>query len=505
MKEFASLNDNTPILIGAGQVVQREANQISPMQLAALASNAAIEDCSVSNVAQHIDTICVTKLFSDIGRRWQSKSGRSNNPPQSVASRIGANPTHRIYTQTGGNEPQSRVIEFATDIAKGTRSAVLLTGAEALKNQRHAERNGEVLDWNEHFEEPHEDRGFGDYVATSQEIKNGLNNVAYYYALVEQAQRHKLGRSVDEHREAMAQLLESFSQVAAGNPYAQFTGQQSAQDILAAPNLTHLYTKRMIAQDSVNQGAALLLCSVAKARALGIPESKWVFIHGMAEGRELELSYRDDPAVSPMAGRVAERVLSMAQLDIEAIGMIDIYSCFPCAVTTVAQQLQLPTDGSRRLTATGGLPYFGGPGNNYSMHALAEAVHWSRKNPSGHALVTSNGGMLSKHASGIYSHCASSTDWSSQATTVSNETLTRKTITADPGRGKIVSYTVHFGADSSAHSIILGKTDAGKRFVACTAAEDQATPAKMLHSDPTTQFVTVTPPVEEKLHFQLTH
>ena len=189
-----------------------------------------------------------------------------------MASRIGANPQHRIYTQTGGNEPQSRVIEFATDIARGHRSLVLLAGAEALRNQRHAERAGNELDWSETFDEPLDDRGFGDHVATSQELKNGLNNVIYFYSLVEQAQRRSFGRSVGAHRSAMAQLMESFSRIAAINPYAQFAGAQSAQDILAASDLTHLYTKRMIAQDGVNQAAALLMWQCGQSAGTGHPQ-----------------------------------------------------------------------------------------------------------------------------------------------------------------------------------------------------------------------------------------
>lgn len=380
---------------------------------------------------------------------------------------------------------------------------VLLTGAEALKNQRHAERNGVTLDWNEHFDEPVEDRGFGEHIITSQEMKNGLNNVLYFYALVEQAQRHALGHTVEEHREAMATLLESFSRVAAENPYAQFPGHQSAQDILDSPNLTHLYTKRMIAQDGVNLGAAVLLCSAGKARELGIDPSNWVFMHGMAQGSELETSYREDLTMSAMAGDVAKHALKMAQLDISAIGLVDIYSCFPCAITTVADQLGLPSDGSHVLTATGGLPYFGGPGNNYSMHGLAEAMRWSKNNPAGYAMVTSNGGVLSKHASGVFSNSPSQIDWSSADTKLSNEAYKRRTVSADPGSGTIVTYTIQFDAKGGSNAIIIGETDQGERFVACTDPDDQATPNTMLETDPTGCRVDVTAPVDEKIHFTL--
>jgi acetyl-CoA C-acetyltransferase len=215
------------------------------------------------------------------------------------------------------------------------------------------------------------------------------------------------------------------------------------------------------------------------------------------------LSQREDPARSVAMERVLDKTLGSAETPLSAMAMIDIYSCFPCAVTTVAQQLNLPTDGSRCLTATGGLPYFGGPGNNYSMHALAEAVHWTRQQPAAYAMVTSNGGVLSKHGCGIFSHQPSAIDWAAQATKVSNESLKRRSVAADPGSGTIASYTVHFDRDQSAHAIILGETDAGERFVACTAPEDLTTAVKMLEQDPTGQAITVAPPVKERLHFTL--
>ena len=60
MGNFETINDNTPILIGAGQVVQREANSTSPMELAAMATLEAIEDSGSADIAGHIDTICGT-------------------------------------------------------------------------------------------------------------------------------------------------------------------------------------------------------------------------------------------------------------------------------------------------------------------------------------------------------------------------------------------------------------------------------------------------------------
>jgi acetyl-CoA C-acetyltransferase len=464
----------------------------------------ALADCQGDGVAAHIDTISVTKIFSDSAKIWASDQGRSNNPPQSIAAAIGANPAHRIYGQTGGNEPQSRVMEFARDIAAGERSMVLLAGAEAIRNQRRAKREGLDLGWNEEFDEPLEDRGFGHFVANNQERFNGMVMPLYYYIIIEQARRRKLGLDTAAYRRQMGTLLESFSTVAAQNPYAQFPGAMSAGEILAAEPLTHLYTKRMIAQDSVNQGAALLLTSVAKARELGIPEDHWVFMHGAAEGMDVDLSLRPDPSTSAMANRVVDRALDMAGKTIADIQLIDIYSCFPCAVTAISDHLGLPGDGTVALTLTGGLPYFGGPGNNYSMHGLAEAVWQVREQEDRFALVTTNGGVLSKHASGVFSRQPSRLDWSKADTTINQDRLDRREQIASPKRGVVISYTVNYHKGEPAQAIILGETGNGERFVSCTDPADRKTPLQMLEQDPSDRPVAVVPGEQEhSLHFQL--
>jgi acetyl-CoA C-acetyltransferase len=497
------IDQRTPVLIAAGQVVERDATSSSPMQLAANAAQRAISNAGGNNIAGNIDTIAVTRLFSDMGPLWPCKLGRSNNPPESIARIIGASPKHRIYSQAGGNEPQSLLIEFAHDIAAGKRDMVLLAGAEAMRNQRYAERNETPLDWNEDFTAALDDRGFGDSVATTQEIKNGLNNVLYYYALIEQAQRTKAGRTIAQHQSAMALLLSSFSTVADGNPYAQFVGKQTAEDILSAAPVNNLYTKRMIAQDSVNQGAALIMCSLAKARALSIPAENIIYLHGLAQGSDVPVSQRPDPAISIVANQVVDLALSTAKLTIEDIDLIDIYSCFPCAVTAITDHLGLPSDGSKTLSLTGGLPYFGGPGNNYSMHALAETVMQLRLQPDHYAMVTSNGGVLSKHATGIYSRRPSSVDWSAINTKIDTASLPKRSISNAPTSGKIVSYTVYPDHNGMLQAIALAKTDSNEHFVAITNKDDVITAKAMVAEVPTGKTINVSPPEDGRLIFQL--
>src|SRR6202012_252795 len=69
----------------------------------------------------------------------------------------------------------------------------------------------------------------------------------------------------------------------------------------------------------------------------------------------------------------------------------------------ICDGLGLSPEDPRGLTVTGGLPYFGGPGNSYSMHALATMVEKLRSNPGTYGFIGANGGQLSKYAAGVYS------------------------------------------------------------------------------------------------------
>ncbi|MEP1470170.1 MAG: hypothetical protein ABJK25_04290 [Halieaceae bacterium] len=496
-----SISDNTPILVAAGQYVERQPTESSPMHIAASAAQAALEAAGGSGVAEAIDTIAVIKIFSDSASIWATDQGRSNNPPQSIAKVIGANPQHRIYSETGGNEPQSLLFEFFADLATGRKEMVLLAGSEAIKNQRNAKRNGLTLDWEEEFEEPLEDRGFGKYVANDQERHNGMVMPLFYYILIEQARRLKLGMDKGSYLADTARMLEEFSAVASRNPYSMFPTAMSAEEILAAAPLTDLYTKRMIAQDSVNLGAALLMTTVGKARELGIAEDNWVYLHGGAQGMEVDLTIRPDPSTSEMATRVVDQALNMAGKTAEDMSLIDIYSCFPCAVTAISDHLGLPADGS--LTLTGGLPFFGGPGNNYSAHGLAEMWSQIRAKPEEYALIHANGGVLSKHATGIFSCQPSTVDWASADTVIDQDELPRMEQDLNPTAGKVISYTINYMQDQPVQGIVLCETDLGKRFVSCTADNDQETVQKMLAKEPAGRLISVTadPEQEYRLNF----
>ena len=105
--------------------------------------------------------------------------------------------------------------------------------------------------------------------------------------------------------------------------------------------------------------------------------------------------------LGPTADDVTREALAAAGIGTGDLAHIDLYSCFPAAVQLGAQSLGLPLD--RQLTRTGGLPFSGGPWNNYVMHSIATVVSELRERAGQKGLVWANGGYATKHAFGVYS------------------------------------------------------------------------------------------------------
>jgi acetyl-CoA C-acetyltransferase len=162
------------------------------------------------------------------------------------------------------------------------------------------------------------------------------------------------------------------------------------------------YPKYMNSNNDVDMGAALIMCSAEKAQSLGVPRDRWVFIHSGSDCHEHQyISNRWTFAETPAIELGGKRALELAGLGIGDIDIVDLYSCFPSAVQLGAQSLGL--DITSQLTRTGGLPFAGGPWNNYVMHAIATVMNDLRDRPGAKGLVWANGGYTTKHAFGVYS------------------------------------------------------------------------------------------------------
>lgn len=400
-----------PVIVGAGQTVSHwdgtggaEAAP-SSVTLAAEASRRALADADVS--ANEIQWLGVIRTNED-SIPTPPPFGENKNVPGSIAREIGAKPAHTIYSGVGGQSPQQYVNEAAALIHAGEADCALVTGGESIGAAKTARRAGITLDWADDADLPFENRVDPDRLLTRLEIKHGLVFPPTFYGLFENAIAAREGRTRTQHRQAMSRLWETFSAVAADNPNAQFPDAKSAE-FLATPSKENFevsdpFLKWHVAQDAVNLGAAVLIMSEEKADALGVPGDKRVYLHGAGEAADTMISERADMDRSWAMDAALSRALGQAGKTAGDIALFDLYSCFPCAVFSSAAILEIdPDTETRPLTLTGGLPFFGGPGNNYSLHGVAEMVSQLRGRPGEFGLVLANGGWMSKEAAGVYS------------------------------------------------------------------------------------------------------
>ncbi|HKI73341.1 MAG TPA: acetyl-CoA acetyltransferase, partial [Pseudomonadales bacterium] len=393
-------------------------------------------------------------------------------PARYVAEQIGRADAETVGTPFGGNMVQSTVNETALEILRGHKSLVVITGAENGNSQAKARKAGVELPVTETNGPYSKMIGEDKSMSAEAELARGIRMPIQLYPIFENALRYAGGESVADHLVRISELWAGFSKVAGTNPHAWLKDPVDAKAIRtpSASNrmISFPYPKLMNSNNSVDMGAALIMCSVEKAKALGIPESKWIYpIAGTDAHDHYMVTNRDNLHSSPAIRIAGRRVLELAETSVAELDYIDVYSCFPSAVQVAMGELGLPDN--RPLTVTGGLTFGGGPLNNYVMHSIARMVELLRETPEKRGLITANGGYLTKHAFGVYSGVAPSADF--------KHADVQKEVDATPSRdglidfeGEVVieSYTVMFGGEgpSIGHAACL--TADGKRTWANT-------------------------------------
>ncbi|WP_293904416.1 acetyl-CoA acetyltransferase [Phenylobacterium sp.] len=489
------LNENTPVIVGVGEASERIGDAgysaLSPVELAARAAQAALDDAGARQpLGPHVELVAGIRQFEISGARAVAPFGCSNNFPRSVAGRIGADPARAILEPVGGQGPQHLVNELSNRIGVGELDLALIFGSEAISTVRDLTSRGERRDWAERVDGALEDRGYGvDDLVTAPLIDHGARTPIQVYALFENARRARLGLTREAYRTAMGQLFAPFTRVAAGNPHAMSRASLEADDIatLSAQNriVADPFPRRTVARDQANQGAAVLIASVRKARELGIPEDRWVYLHGGADVAERTPVERRDLSAYPAAGLAVRKALEIAKAGVAEVALFDLYSCFPVAVFSVLEELGLAPDEPRPLTVTGGLPFFGGAGNNYSMHAIAGMVRGLRAQPGAFGLVGANGGFLSKYSVGVYSTRPRSwAAFDSRALQAQIDAWPAPApAPADALVGTVETYTIDYGRDPK-HGVVICRTPQGDRFIAMTSPETLEVLEQMIASEP---------------------
>ena len=491
------IDPRTPILVGAGQItdtVGTPSSDRSRVAFCAEAAGLALEDTQAA-IGGHalghlVDAIAVMEFFSDISPRFASPYGRSSNPPQSVANRLHADPKQLLYTHSGGNMPQYLVNKFAEQIARGETELALICGAELLRSTQNARRANMKIDWNE-------DPGGGEPVRigdprfgfSEEEARHDLRAAIHFYPLLENAIRGGLNRDVDSHMRAMGRPFARLAAVAKDNPLATRREGYSAEALstISPDNrwICFPYPRLMNANAIIDQAAAVLVTSVEKAREWGIPQERWVFLHGCADGTDTwVVSEREKLDSSPAIRGCARIALDMAGKKVSDIDAFDLYSCFPSAVEVAMTEIGIAEDDPRPISVTGGLPFFGGPGNNYVTHSIAEMMNVVRARPGSFGMVTANGNYLTKHSAGLYSTEPTKGPWKREDPKkfqAELDALPKRRVETEPtGTGTVETYCVTYGKDAPERGYILGRLDGtGDRFVAMTP-DDPALVGDML-------------------------
>ncbi|MGE0219084.1 acetyl-CoA acetyltransferase [Mycolicibacterium sp.] len=465
------LDPRTPVLVGYGQVNQRiEDPSVEPVDLIVAAARAAADP----RVLEALDAVRIVNLLS-----W-----RYRDPGQLVAQRLRAGGAVTRYTGVGGNVPQTLVNQACLDIQRGEADAVLIAGAETWRTRSKLRAQGVKPRWTRQDESVPVAPGADDNVpmAGPAEIRINLDRPAYVYPMFEQALRIAAGETPEQHRRRIGELWAQFSAVAATNPHAWSAVAYRADQIWQpAPDnrmISWPYTKLMNSNNTVDQGAALVLTSVQKAEYLQIPSERWVFPYAGTDAHDTyAIGERDRFCTSPAIRIAGARVLELADAAVADVELIDLYSCFPSAVQVAAQELGLPVgDPDRPLTVTGGLTFAGGPWNNYVTHSIATMAEQLVARPGARGLISANGGYLTKHSFGVYGTEPPRHEfrWEDVQSTV-DQVPTRVALVEWTGTGTVEAWTTPVDRDGRPQKAFLAvRTPEDARVLAVIDDPDQA-------------------------------
>ncbi len=467
MKEIAP---NTPVIVGVGfyqNPTDDPAACPEPYEMMVEAVRDAAKDAGRPDLVTAIESISVEQGM------WQYR-----NPGKLIAEAIGCPGARSVLADLGVLQLTPLFDLFAA-IQAGEVSMGVVTGGEAKYRDLRAKITGtEVSNYQEPEDTPPPDvyHPTPDPFATQAESNAGIMMPVELFAVIESALRAEQGLDIESHRDQVAELYSEFSEIAAANPHAWNREPVAASDIRnpAGKNtmLAFPYTKKHNSQWNVNQSVAILVCSVERARALGLNESQWIYPVSAAQSRHV-VCLAEQRALHTHPGTVVagQRAYELAGISADNIVAADLYSCFPSAVQSFARDLKL----KRNIpwTVTGSMAFAGGPYNHGALDGVARMVEVLREKAEGDAApgygLTSNlSGIFGKQAVAIFANKPGPEGYRYEDVTDSVAAIDKPvpSITEYDGPARVLGYTVVFHKDTITHGFVYGETPDGKRVVA---------------------------------------
>jgi acetyl-CoA C-acetyltransferase len=464
-----------PVIIGVGQINDRDEPNNPRVSLDSLGlMEAALRAADLDaggGWLRRLDSLGVVDQIS------YPELGDLSAP---LAERVNSAP--RICYKSGyasGDSPLLLLNEAANRIGAGEIKVAAIVGGEALRTAaRRASSSapgGASTD--------NAVRAVALRRGPSYRHRYGLIAPVDVYPLYENACRAAYGQSLAQGQAESAAIWSRFSEVAQGNAGAWLRRRVSADEIMtvSAANrpIAFPYCKLMVANSSVNQGAAFIVTSLSEARARGIRDDRMIFVgRGAAAHEPVDLMGRANYVESPSMIVSMRKALELNGLVTADLDQVELYSCFPCVPKMARRVIGWPVE--RAASVFGGLTFGGGPVGNYMSHAVVSMV-LSLRQRGRHGLLFANGGLATHNHSIVLSRVPTapnpfpqSFDFQTQADAlrgpappVQEEYL---------GPATVETYTVLYDREGRAlQGAIIGRAPHGARFIAKVPADDAAT------------------------------
>jgi acetyl-CoA acetyltransferase len=463
--------ENTPVLIGVGEIIDRPddpAQGLEPLALMRHALISAEQDAGAA-LLHRLDSLDVVNQVT-----WPYA-----DLPAKLADQLGAQPARAVYGPVGGESPIRFLHEAAARIARGESQVAAICGAEAQNTLDKARRAKIQLPWTpkpEKYDPPLHGADFVQSVA----LNLGVFMPTTIYPFYENATAAHWGQTPAEAQAESGSLWSAFSKVAAENPNAWLGRVFSPADIITPSAANRLiawpYTKLMVANPSVNQGGAVILASLAVARAAGVPDAKLVHVHGGAAAHEpRDYLMRDAYYASTAQDAVLHAIMKIA--GDRGLDAAELYSCFPCVPKMASRTLGLKQGVVP--TVTGGLTFFGAPLNTYMTHAACAMVRRLRET-GGTGLLYGQGEFVTKHHALVVSSTPDETGSVLQHASVQNEADRNRGpvpefTTTEAGDATLETFTVIYDREGApSHGAVIARLTSGQRALSRVPATDES-------------------------------
>jgi acetyl-CoA C-acetyltransferase len=471
----------TPVIVGVGQINDRpkeDAAGLDTLALMKAALEIADRDAGGGFLAQ-LQSLDVVDQMSWPTMTWPSLEKIA---PRLVEA-LGIAPAHLAMTpDPSGDGPVRLLNEAANRIANGEAEIAAVVGGEALRTgakRAAAEAQKSAAS----AQAPKKDllRDVAEQHFKPILRKYGLLAATDIYPLYESACRAAWGQSLAEAQRESALIWSGMSAIAADNPDAWLRTRYTPEQILtpSAENrpITFPYNKLMVANNSVNQAAALIVTSLARATAAGIPERRLVYVGAGAAAHEPDDFLRRD-RYDHSAGMAVSLTQALAANELRAsdLDYVEFYSCFPCVPKMARRVLEWPLD--RPHSIYGGLTFGGAPIGNCMTHAAATLVHRLRERGT-HGLLYGNGGFVTHNHSLVLTRqralCARlPRSYDYQAEADARRGAIPPLIEDYAGPGTIETYVVPFDRNGEPRfGTIIARSPAGERFLCRVPREDK--------------------------------